>query len=82
MDLIFKRDLVDDSWYLIVSTINNSNDKIIRMLVIDINIDTDDVHFNLLIHTLVIYGFQIGWEIIFVCPVLLWTRNSVLSMLW
>lgn len=82
MDLIFKRDLVDDSWYLIVSTINNSNDKIIRMLVIDINIDTDDVHFNLLIHTLVIYGFQIGWEITFVCPVLHWTRNSVLSMLW
>lgn len=70
MDLIFKRDLVDDSSYLIVSTINNSNDKIIRMLVIDINIDTDDVHFNLLIHTLVIYGFQIGWEITFVCPVL------------
>lgn len=70
MDLIFKRDLVDDSLYLIVSTINNSNDKIIRMLVIDINIDTDDVHFNLLIHTLVIYGFQIGWEITFVCPVL------------
>lgn len=70
MDLIFKRDLVDDSLYLIVSTINNSNDKIIRMLVIDINIDTDNVHFNLLIHTLVIYGFQIGWEIIFVCPVL------------
>ena len=28
MDLIFKRDLVDDSLYLIVSTINNSNDKI------------------------------------------------------
>ena len=70
MDLIFKRDLVDDSLYLIVSTINNSNDKIIRMLVIDINIDTDNVHFNLLIHTLVIYGFQIGWEITFVCPVL------------
>lgn len=70
MDLIFKRDLVDDSLYLIVSTINNSNDKIIRMLVIDINIDTDDVHFNLLIHTLVIYGFQIGWGITFVCPVL------------
>lgn len=82
MDLIFKRDLVDDSWYLIVSTINNSNDKIIRMLVIDINIDTDDVHFNLLMHTLVIYGFQIGWEIIFVCPVLHWTRNSVLSVVW
>lgn len=40
------------------------------MLVIDINIDTDNVHFNLLMHTLVIYGFQIGWEIIFVCPVL------------
>lgn len=40
------------------------------MLVIDINIDTDDVHFNLLMHTLVIYGFQIGWEILFVCPVL------------
>ena len=70
MDLIFKRDLVDGSLYLIVSTINNSNDKIIRMLVIDINIDTDNVHFNLLIHTLVIYGFQIGWEITFVCPVL------------
>ena len=82
MDLIFKRDLVDDSWYLIVSTINNSNDKIIRMLVIDINIDTDDVHFNLLMHTLVIYGFQIGWEIIFVCPVLHWTRNSVLLVVW
>lgn len=47
MDLIFKRDLVDDRWYLIVSTINNSNhDKIIRMLVIDINVDTDDVHFD------------------------------------
>lgn len=57
MDLIFKRDLVDDSWYLIVFIINNFNDKIIRMLVIDINIDIDDVYFNLLMYILVIYGF-------------------------